>query len=349
MTAARLLARTVRGIESIVADELVERRLGRVLRVGHRDVLFEPARLGPDLLSPRCADDVLLVAATLDGIGRRRDSLRELARTAERLPLRQLLERRERCGGGPFATVDVSASFVGRRNYNRYDIEDAVGGPLSAALGRPYRGRRDGVAPPTGGLSFRVTIDGERATVAVRIADRPLHRRPYRLRSTPGSLHPPVAQALVRMANPAPGERLLDPCCGSGTIPLEAPGTLHRLGVDSSAAALAAADVNDAAGAVRWWRADAGELPVRTGSIDVVVSNPPWDRQVPPSGRLAHDPGRFWAELSRVLRPGGRAVLLLPERAAGPPPAAELLPGRRRPISLSGRHPVVTTFERSRH
>jgi hypothetical protein len=40
---------------------------------------------------------------------------------------RELLRIRRRCGGAAAVTgVDVSASFLGRRAYNRFDIEDVV-------------------------------------------------------------------------------------------------------------------------------------------------------------------------------------------------------------------------------
>lgn len=39
-----------------------------------------------------------------------------------------LLRHRLGCGGsGELTGVEVSASFLGRRNFNRYDAEDAVG------------------------------------------------------------------------------------------------------------------------------------------------------------------------------------------------------------------------------
>ncbi len=351
MTAARLVARTVRGIESVLADEIQRRGLGRVEQMGHREVWFRCADPGPAVLDLRCADDVFLVGATVDGIGRSRADLRLLAKAAETMPVEPLLAMRNRCGGPrPASILDVSASFLGSRNYSRYDLEEAVGEPLAKAVGLPYRRRRGGVAPPPDGLSWRVTVAGDRALVALRIGGRPLHRRPYRLVSWPGSLHPPVAAALVQLASPRHGARLLDPCCGAGTIPIEAALSGHALSVlgsDVNPATVGSATANGAGTAVGWAVADSGRLPMPAGAVDLVVSNPPWNRQVTPSGILARQPWRFWHELRRVLTPAGRAVLLLPEADArlADAAAAGLVLRDRRPISLSGAHPEIITLE----
>ncbi|WHT22454.1 methyltransferase domain-containing protein [Crossiella sp. CA-258035] len=344
MTAARLVARTVRGLEQVVAEEV--RPLGPVEFQGHREVWFraEPA---PAVLGLRCADDVLLHGISVRGIGPARADLPVLAEAAARMPLAELLMARKRCGGKDFATgVAVSASFLGRRNYNRYDLEDAVGRPVASALGLLYWSRRGGVVPPDGGLSWRVTVEGDRALVALRIGERPLHRRGYRRVTRAGSLHPPVAAAMARLGG---GGRVLDPCCGAGTLAVEAAlgGAEVVLGLDRDAGAVAAARVNGAAaglgGGIGWGVADAGRLPVSDGAIDLVLCNPPWDRQVPPTGVLARRPQRFWRELRRVLRPGGRAVLLLPANAL-PRAGFQLLD--RLPISLSGQHPEIVTVRR---
>lgn len=329
--AARLVARTVRGIEPVVAEEIRQRGLGQVERLGHREVWFRCA--SADVLRLRCADDVYLVGSTVDGIGRGKDSLRLLAKAASALPVRELLALRARFGGSPdTGSVDVSASFLGRRNYNRFDIEDAVG----ESLGLRYHSRRNGTVPPQGGMSWRVTVVDDQALLALRIGDRPLHRRDYRTVSRPGSLHPPLAAAMVRLAF-RDGDRLLDPFCGTGTIPIEAAmaGCVSIVGSDRDLGAVAAARVNGRATSVGWVVADAGRLPVV--EADLVVSNPPWGRQVPAAGILAKAPWRFWRELRRVLRPDGRAVLLMP----GARPGAGFEVVDRIPVSVSGQHPEI--------
>jgi tRNA (guanine6-N2)-methyltransferase len=320
----RWLARTVRGLEELVAEEIRERGLGTVERIGHREVLVtgaEPTRS----MSLRTADDVLLVVATVDGVGHTRADVSRLARALSDIDLS--LERR--CTG-----VDVSASFVGRRNYTRFDIEDTVGAALARMLGLPYYSRRLGARPPAGTCSFRVTLEDAHATIGLRVADRPLHRRAYKAASLAGTLHPPVAAAMARLARIRPGEVVLDPSCGAGTLLIEAYRPDARLlGVDIDGAALAAAAANASGLPIRWLRADAGRLPLAAGSVDRLVVNPPWGRQARARGRLAETPARLWSEAWRVLRPAGRFVALLHQRDA----EAEVVV----PIRLAGRPAVI--------
>lgn len=297
MTGARLVARTVRGLEPIVAAEVAA--LGRVERIRHREVWFT-APATPAVLDLRTPDDLFLVGSVFP-VGRTRADLARVSGAAARVP--PLLSLRSRCGGpvaGP--AVEVVASFVGRRNYNRHDLEDAAGAAFPG-----YVSRRRGV-PPAGALSWRLTVADDEAVLALRVAGRPLHRRPYRTRSVPGSVHPPLAAALVRLAGVEPGMTVLDPCCGAGTLLLESPGV--RLGVDHSPIALARARAN---GLTALANADAGRLPVASAAVDRVLVNPPWGRRVQARACLATSPARLWHEIRRVLRPGGRAAALLPE------------------------------------
>lgn len=304
----------------------------------HREVWFE-APSQADLLSLRTADDVLLAAAVVDGIGHGRSALRRLARAARELDVRRLTPS----GLG----VEVSASFVGRRNYTRFEIEDAVGAELARPLRVPYHSRREGGRPPRAARSWRVTIEGDQAVIAVRVADRPLHRRAYKTASIRGTLHPPVAAAMAQLARLGGARTVLDPCCGAGTTLIEAgalagaPG-VRLVGFDHDPAALAAATTNAATDAGKpfvWAVADAGRIPMADGSADRVLVNPPWGRQVPPRGSLTRDLGPLWREVRRVLAPGGLAVALVHDGIPRGFAVEEAVQ-----VSLMGQHPVITVL-----
>ena len=247
-----LLARTLRGIEWIAAAE-IRTTLGVTdISHGHRELRFPLPQLTPDLLALGTVDDVFLIAAVVDGIGRTRDGLARLAAAAKTIDLDALAEVVSSVRQVPDRSFDVVGSFLGRRNFSRYEMEDAFGAALAATGGWAYRSRSAG-APARGSLSVRVHLEGGRATVATRIAFAPLHRRRYRTASRPGSPHPPFARALALLAGIRHGARLVDPFCGAGTIPIEAKlacQSIRAAGSDLDAGALRVARRNAKAAAV---------------------------------------------------------------------------------------------------
>jgi 23S rRNA G2445 N2-methylase RlmL len=251
-----MLARTLRGIEWIARDE-VRTRLGiERIELGHRELRFTLPELVPDLLELGTVDDVFVVLAEVDGVTRRRESLARFASLSLDL--------------GTETTFDVTASFLGKRNYNRFELEDALA--VSVGAKRVKRG---------GAVSLRVHVVGEVATVATRVADRPLHRRSYRLVTVAGSVHPPLARALALLA----GEPFADPFCGAGTIPIEgALAGLRTCGSDIEARAIEAARLNATAAdvTVPFHVADVAHL----GATDCVVTNPPWGRALPAAAAI---------------------------------------------------------------
>jgi tRNA (guanine6-N2)-methyltransferase len=315
MTAARLVARTLRGIEHLAADEIRDRCFGAIDWIGHREVHLTVSDPVPAVAALRTADDVLLVAAVVDDPGRTKGDLRRLVGALRSVDVRRLLRlRRLWSGTSVCAGVDVSASFVGRRAFNRFDVEDIVGEHLARVMRVEYHSRRHGDRPPAGTWAWRVTLDGSRATIALRIGERPAHRRAYKRGSVAGTLHPPLAAAMVRLAEVRPGTTVLDPCCGAATLLMEAVHTVpgaRVLGLDHDSAALRVATVNTWGEGLELLQADAGRLPLAAGSVDRILVNPPWGRQVPARGLLARRPDRLWAEARRVLQPRGRLVALL--------------------------------------
>ncbi len=101
-----------------------------------------------------------------------------------------------------------------------------------------------------------------------------------------------TVQAVVR-----PGDRVLDACCGTGDLALEAQRAGARVtGLDFSERMLERARRKSAA--VEWVRGDVLALPFPDGSFDAVT--------VGFGIRNVEDLQAGLAELARVLRPGGR-------------------------------------------
>jgi tRNA (guanine6-N2)-methyltransferase len=246
---------------------------------------------------------------------------------------------------------DVTASFIGRRNFSRFEVQERVGAAIARATGWGFVARGTRAAPPV--LSLRVHLLHERATLAVRLAGRPLHRRAYRIRSRPGALHTPLARALCLLAQPRPGDLLVDPTCGVGTIPIEAALLEPRADVaafDLEPDAVGAARRNAAEAGVDlpFAIADASRLPLPAGSVDRIVVNPPWGEAVAARGGL-RCPASLWREAARVLAPRGRLVALIPPTmdAARSLRAAGLDPEPLACVRVSGAEAVVTVAARN--
>lgn len=113
----------------------------------------------------------------------------------------------------------------------------------------------------------------------------------------------------VKMAGVKPGDRVLDCACGTGdlTMAFARSEAGEVIGSDFTQEMLDIAgtkrpQLGDAAGKVRYEQADATRLPYDTESFDVV--------SIAFGIRNVDDPARALAEFHRVLRPGGRLVIL---------------------------------------
>jgi 23S rRNA G2445 N2-methylase RlmL len=341
--ALSVFALATRGLEDVAAEEMAALPQVQVLGMGYRRVsasaAAEEALSG--LLGLRTVDDVFLDLGTWSGVGRHRSALDLLARRAAALPLagaaRAVRRVRELPRCPSFA---VTASFVGRRNYRSGEIAVRVGESVAKALGWPYR-ERDSSAY----LNLRLFIEHEIAHAGLRIGATPLHRRAYKVAHIPGSLKPTVAAALLRLAGVGPGATILDPCCGAGTILVEASlAGVQAVGgdLDPQAVNACVANAGQAHIRARVSRWDAVELPMRDGSVDTLVTNLPWGREVGLSTSVPVLYRRILAEAERALGGSGRAVILSDSAEHVQVPS---LPSRREiEISLFGRTPTVVVL-----
>jgi tRNA (guanine6-N2)-methyltransferase len=343
-----VLARSVRGLEWVAAAEITQRvPAADRLAMAPREVTFRVPEADARLLALRTVDDVFLGVGTVSGVGTTRDVPPVLAGRVARLDwalartrvaaVRDLPERPH---------FDVVASTEGRRNYNRFAVENAVGPALAPLLPGTYVARTAaglGSAQPTD-LTVRVLIRDDAAIVAVRLARRPLHRREYKQDTGPGTLHPPVAAALALLASPAPGATVVDPFCGDGTIAIETAlgyPDIRVLASDLDPARLANARRNArrAGVVIELAERDAAELPRPAAGLDAVLTNPPWNLAVDARGLLTRSLDRFWRRVPAALAPGGRLCAVTDVDLDAPGRLAELgvRPALATQVRLAGR------------
>jgi len=180
-------------------------------------------------------------------------------------------------------------------------------------------------------------------------------RRFPAMRHVPASTNPIVAALLLQLLKPKSGDVVYDPFCGSGTLLAEAAAyndDLVLLGSDLSQPGLAVASSNQrhfSQGLLIC--ADAAELPVMANSVGRVVANIPFGKRVGSHADNVTLYPAFLGELTRVLRPDGRAVLLTEDkslfrRSAQEARGVRLL--REVRLASGGAHPSAFVLERTR-
>ncbi len=139
--------------------------------------------------------------------------------------------------------------------------------------------------------------------------------RPARIAERAGALPPTIAAAMAFAAKPEPGDVVLDPVCGSGTLLSEAVGyqkALRLIGFDIDRAAVEAARANLAqVESVAIRQGDGAATGLEPGSVSLILANLPFGKQYGDTGSNPVLYRSLVEEILRVGRPGRwRAVLL---------------------------------------
>ena len=235
-------------------------------------------------------------------------------------------------------TYRVIARVLQERSFLRTELREAV--RQSVSRDRP----RWKVADPS---HIEIWISEYRPgqlVVGLRLSDVRMRQRDGREVERPGALRPTVAALMVSLAG-EPGDVLLDPCCGTGTILGEAlaAGWLAAHGGDIDQHAVEAAKRNVPHATV--YRRDARNLDLTDASVGAVASNLPFGQQYEVQGDLATWLTTVLAEMARVVRPGGRVVLLTPGIPRNAVPGALRL-RTRDPIELLGTKTTLWVYDR---
>jgi putative N6-adenine-specific DNA methylase len=130
---------------------------------------------------------------------------------------------------GPHTAVTPRATSHRSRLWHTGAVAERVAGvvPGHAAGPRPDRdgnghGSGDGDPDPDAGQRVMLRVVDDRVTVSVDSSGEPLHRRGWRHATAKAPLRPTVAAAMLLSSGWRGQAPLVDPFCGSGTIPIEA-------------------------------------------------------------------------------------------------------------------------------
>jgi tRNA (guanine6-N2)-methyltransferase len=311
------------GLEPVAADEIEHDLGGEVKKTARGIVVFRTPHIDSRLLELRTVEDVFVFAWGTDQLTYRAEDLDKIRRwTSRDADWARLLQFhhaiRPKPKGKP--TYRFVTQMEGHHGYLRRDAGKAFARGLAGKFPDSWKAAEENAA-----VEFWLTIDNATAVSGVRLSDRTMRHRIYKLEHRPASLRPTVAAAMVRLAEIKPRHVVLDPMCGAGTLLAEYFAFVGKiraekppaLGGDIDAAAVRAAAVNlSKLGEARLVRWDSTRLPLPDQSVDRVLSNPPFGKQLgtPESvGPLYRAAVREW---DRLLRPAGRAVLLAADATA---------------------------------
>jgi tRNA (guanine6-N2)-methyltransferase len=312
----RFYCQTIPGLEQITADEIAARLPAAALEETDRGVVFfsYSGHPGP-LLELTTTEDVFALLAR-EELATEREGLVQaeaMVDAAEAFEpalgmLQHLHQRKVRQVS--FRVVVQRPS--GRHAYVRQELGRRVAHAVAERFGRWKRVEEDAT------LELWVLQRGGDTVLGLRLSDKTMRHRTYKQVSVEASLRPVVARAMVLLSGPRDDDVFLDPMCGAGTILIER-GEHGRyaqlLGGDINPEAVAATLANIGPRykpiQIREW--DATALPVDAASVSSICCNLPFGHKIgtPELNRTLYRD--FLGEAKRVLRKGGRLVLLTSE------------------------------------
>ena len=207
--------------------------------------------------------------------------------------------------------VVVQADDVRWRTYRRLDMQRAA---ETSVLRARSAWRLADVAP----VELWLHQEHRNLSVTLRLSNWSHRARGGREEERKAALRPTIAAAMVFASGLGDEDVFLDPMCGSGTILLER-ATAGRYGlllggdIDPVAVKAALANFGPRHQPRRIVRMDARHLPFEDASVDKLVTNLPWGRQIGNTSDLPGLYGGVVAEAARVVRTGGAIVLLTGE------------------------------------
>lgn len=203
-----LIATSAMGLEAIVAKEV--RSLGFDCQVENGRITFngDEKAIAKSNLWLRTADRVRLKVGEFKAT-----SFDELFEKTKALPWEKFLPEN--------AEFPVSGKTVKSKLFSVSDCQAIVKKAIVDRLKHHYK--KNGWFEENGPLfKIEVALHKDIALITIDTSGSGLHKRGYRVGQGEAPLKETLAAALVMLTNWTPDRPLVDPFCGSGTIPIEA-------------------------------------------------------------------------------------------------------------------------------
>lgn len=315
------------GLEDIAADEILRDFGGEVKKKSKGIVVFRPKRLDRDILQLRTTEDVFVYAWGTDQLSYRSTDLDSIRKwTALEADWATLLKIHHSIRPKPKGKTSwrMVVQMTGEHGYRRYDATKALARGLVGKFPASWPEAEENAS-----VEFWLTIHGSTGICGIRISDRTMRHRSWKVEHFPASLRPTVAACMARVAELKPNQVVVDPMCGVGTILGECWTLAKRkargdmaawnstfIGGDLDPHHVKLAGTNlRALGEFELRPWDARRLPLEPESVDRIVCNPPFGKQLSTPEEIVPLYQQFVRNMDRVLKVGGIAVLLVAEPA----------------------------------
>ncbi|GER86723.1 RNA methyltransferase [Dictyobacter vulcani] len=276
--------------------------------------LFRLTTSPENLLDLRTTEDVFATLAHIKGLRRGQDALRVLHSATLNADLVGAIAswRRAHHGAKP-RTWRVVSQMSGSYDFRRMDGGQAVIDALRKTMPRGIR-----LVEDDADLEIWLWLGGNDVLIGLRLSNATMRHRQYKREHLPASLRPTVAASMSWLSRPTAEDIVVDPLCGAGTILIErgllAP-SQRLLGGDirEQAITLARRNARSADVDTTWKVWDARELPLEASSVNRIITNLPFGKQI---GTRAENEELYTAliqEFDRVMGPNGLMVSLTSE------------------------------------
>ncbi len=201
-------AKTMQGLEEVLAKELED--LGaRGIEIGNRAVTFQ----GNQKLAYKAilgARTALTVLSPINGgVVRNEDDLYQLVQETEWFSIFDVKKT-------IYVNMVCYSTLFRNTHYLALRVKDAIVDQFRAKVHR-----RPSVSK-TPDVKIDIFIRQDQCTISLDLVGRPLFKRGYRLERGSAPLNEVLAAGLLHLLGWDASQPLVDPMCGSGTIPIEA-------------------------------------------------------------------------------------------------------------------------------
>ena len=309
---AEYYATVATGLEWVAEEEIREQGAEETERWRGK-VWFASEQPPEVLLRLRSVENLYAFVARVEGIPLDASGLERLRRVPLEVEWEPALNvwRRFFPAAPARPSFRVTARRAGQHMYRSPGVAAAIGDGVVQRFGWPVRLTEYD-------LEIVAHLTEDVLLLGLTLTPESLYRR-HRAVLGRTALKPSIAYAMARLTRIQAGEVLMDPMCGVGTIPIEAalawPEAFHLAGERAPVAVeRAAINIRHAGARVLLLRWDARRLPLASESVDAIACDMPFGRRMGSHRQNLYLYPPVLREMARVLRSGGRAVLLTLEK-----------------------------------